>query len=293
MTQWRVVDLTDFSGQVRSRRGGMLVGEIRVPFAEVSCVLLGPRVSLTSGLLNLAAQYDVLVVSCDWRGVPVSASCGWSSNSRVCARQRAQARASQPRIKNGWKRIVQSKIAGQANNLTKSNPEVARKLLNAAKNVRSGDIENVEAQAARTYWNCVTKEPEFSRRPGEGSGLNGMLDYGYAVLRGVVIKGTISAGLAPALGLHHRNRSNAFALADDLIEPFRPAVDWQAFEWEGESSLRNPDTKAWMVDVLKTSMGDSGQSVQSEIATFAQSVARYFEGEVRYLSVPRWSLPNG
>lgn len=134
----------------------------------------------------------------------------------------AQANASVPLRRRIWTSLIRSKISGQAAVLMEVRQCDAH-LPVLVRRVRSGDPTNIEARAAKRYWRRLFGS-SFRRRRGEGI-TNKMLDYGYTVLRAAVIRGLCAAGLHPSLGVHHHNRGNAFALADDLIEPFRPVVD--------------------------------------------------------------------
>ena len=293
MNQWRVVDLVEYRGLITTRRGCLVVDEVDIPLAEVSCVLLGKDTTWSASVMNVAARSNVALMSCDWRGIPVAASLGWSNNSRVGARHQAQASLTEPRRKNAWMRIVQAKIMGQASNLEDKDAFTAQKLRGLAHRVRSGDQQNYEAQAARMYWGKMFDGSEFTRAPGGGVGANVLLDYGYGVLRGQVIKGVLAAGLIPALGLHHKNRANAYALADDLIEPFRPAVDWVVRQLEPDAWLSDPGVKSSIVALLQLRLGPDGRSVQSETSHLAQLVAQYFEGDTKWLAVPSWDGAGG
>src|SRR5207244_10602060 len=127
-----------------------------------------------------------------------------------------------------WRQLIQAKIRGQALNLEVRSP-ARSKLLDYARQVRSGDASNLEAQAARVYWQNWLPEEVF-RRDADASGLNSLLNYGYSVLRAAVARAIVAAGMQPSLGLKHSNRSNSFCLADDLLEPLRPIVDDRARE---------------------------------------------------------------
>lgn len=291
MSKWRVVDLIDFGGALKDGRGRLVADGQELELADVAVVLIGPRVSVTAGVLGLVAKYDACLVTCDWRGRPLSATTGLSHNSRVAARHRAQAALSKPRRKNAWMHLVAAKVAGQGSNLELRHPSTAERLRALSRRVRSGDPDNVEAQAARTYWSRMFDGGEFTRIPGGIDNTNSLLNYGYAILRASVIRAIVAAGLIPALGLHHSNRANAFVLADDLIEPFRPAVDWATRRLPPDSWLIDPDVKRALVDVLTCQMAPDAQSVQAEIDHLAQRLARYAEGEEQTLIVPRWRAP--
>jgi len=138
------------------------------------------------------------------------------------ARMRAQWEAGRPIMKQAWKQIVVSKVRMQEQVLTYAGLPSAR-LKQLAGKVSSGDKSNVEAQAARFYWPLLMGSG--FRRDLDGNGSNGLLNYGYTVLRSAASRAVVAAGLHPTIGIHHSNRGNAFALSDDIMEPFRPLVD--------------------------------------------------------------------
>lgn len=235
-SQWRVIDLCGFEGELRSTRGGVEVCPdggfpTTVPVAEIAVVLVGMKVALSAAVLHRLAAADTAVLFCDWRGIPEGGCYSWSDHGRVAARHRAQAEVTLPRKKNAWARLIRAKIEGQASVLENIKIRGSGELLALADQVRSGDPGNIEAQAARLYWSR-TLGKGVGRQPAAGQliGANACLDYGYSVLRGHLMRAVLAAGLAPALGVFHRGRGNAFALADDLIEPFRPAIDEVALQ---------------------------------------------------------------
>jgi len=291
----RVLDLSAFAGKVGYVRGSVVVVPetesegTRVPLADLGVVLVGLKTSLSGAVLHQCADFDVVVLVCDWRGVPVSGAFPWSHHTRVGARQLAQTSASLPRKKNAWARIVRAKIDGQRANLALHSPAAAQALAGVRRSVRSGDPDNAEARAARLYWPKVFGDTTFVREPGAGSGLNGLLDYGYAILRGFGIRAVLSAGLAPAIGLFHRGRSNPFNLVDDLIEPFRPAVDWTVASLPSDAAVNHPSVKQELVRATTGPFGVDGHSAATELTTLAQALGKYFEGDTDVLPVPAWS----
>ncbi|MFA7266766.1 MAG: type II CRISPR-associated endonuclease Cas1 [Candidatus Nanopelagicales bacterium] len=290
MSQWRVADLIEYTGELKSARGRLLAGENEIPLEELSCVLIGHKASIGAGVMHHVAKHNVTLITCDWRGVPLAACTGWSENSRVGARHQAQSNLTAPRRKNAWMRVVKAKIRGQASNLDNKNPVVARRLRELALSTRSGDPENKEAQAARMYWTRMFDHPGFTRAPSGSDGANVLLNYGYGILRGQVVRAIIGAGLISALGIHHSNRSNAFALADDLIEPFRPSVDWVVRQLPEDAWLTDPGVKASIVGVLEHPLNSGSQSIQTEITRLAQHFGQYVEGEIETLPVSPWDI---
>jgi CRISPR-associated protein Cas1 len=281
---WRVIDLVHYAGDVHAAKGHLRldIGET-VPLTDVVMVLTGGQCRLHGSVLDRAAAFDVALVHCDWRGVPTSATYSWSDHTRVGARHRAQADLSVPRQKNAWMRIVQAKIKGQAAVLARLDRPGAKELLALAGRVRSGDPANLEGQASRLYWQRLLGTSSFRRQPGSRSGANGMFDYGYAVLRGAVLRAVVSAGLMPGLGLWHRRRDNPFALVDDVIEPFRPAVDLVVAQLWTPGAELGREEKHSLAAVLDRPMDRSGTTVGTAINHLAQQLGRYVEGDISRL----------
>lgn len=297
-SQWRVIDLCGFEGELRSTRGGVevLSGEgvpTIIPVAEVAVILVGVKVALSAAVLHRLAEADVAVLFCDWRGIPEGGCYSWSDHGRVAARHRAQAEVSLPRKKNAWARLVRAKIEGQASVLESLRIRGSGELLALTDQVRSGDPGNVEAQAARLYWSRALGKG-VGRQPAAGQliGANACLDYGYSVLRGHLMRAVLAAGLAPALGVFHRGRGNAFALADDLIEPFRPAIDEVALQLPPTASPSDRPVKQLLVAAASQRFDGDGHGIPAVAEALAQSFGRYVEGDIDRLSVVSWQGPS-
>lgn len=296
--QWRVIDLCGFEGELRSTRGGVevLSGEgvpTIIPVAEVAVILVGMKVALSAAVLHRLAEADVAVLFCDWRGIPEGGCYSWSDHGRVAARHRAQAEVSLPRKKNAWARLIRAKIEGQASVLENLRIRGSGELLALADQVRSGDPGNVEAQAARLYWSRALGKG-VGRQPTAGQliGANACLDYGYSVLRGHLMRAVLAAGLAPALGIFHRGRGNAFALADDLIEPFRPAIDEVALQLPPTASPSDRPVKQLLVAAASQRFDGDGHGIPAVAEALAQSFGRYVEGDIDRLNVLSWQGPS-
>lgn len=296
--QWRVIDLCGFEGELRSTRGGVEVcpdggAPTTVPVAELAVVLVGMKVSLSAAVLHRLAEADVAILFCDWRGIPEGGCYSWSDHGRVAARHRAQAEVTLPRKKNAWARLVRAKIEGQASVLENLKIRGSGELLALADQVRSGDPGNVEAQAARLYWSRVLGRG-VGRQPAAGQliGANACLDYGYSVLRGHLMRAVLAAGLAPALGVFHRGRGNAFALADDLIEPFRPAIDEVALQLPPTASPSDRSVKQLLVAAASQRFDGDGHGIPAVAEAVAQSFGRYVEGDIDRLRVLSWQGPS-
>jgi CRISPR-associated protein Cas1 len=238
--------------QLLVEREGHAVGSI--PCEDIGMVVVDqPQTTYSQAALVGLARYDAVLVVCGRDHLPAAVLLPLADHSQVVWRVAEQVAVSKPLKKRLWKQLVRAKVRAQALNLAANSP-ARRKLLELARLVRSGDPSNVEARAAQVYWRHWLNGdcPDFPgvpdenspttsaaakmglspsgdgkpfRRDADGDGLNALLNYGYAILRAAVARAVVAAGLLPALGLFHANRSNAFCLADDLMEPLRPLVD--------------------------------------------------------------------
>jgi len=199
-------------------------GELTIPLSDIAVLVVSnPQVTLSHAVLAGLASAGGVFVACNEKHMPVSMLLPLESHSLQSERFAAQASISAPTKKRAWQEIVRAKVRAQSRLLQERNGDDCG-IGGFAARVRSGDPENIEAQAARVYWRELFRNPEF-RRDTDGDGSNACLNYGYAVLRAAVARAICGAGLHPSLGLHHHNRYDAFCLADDLMEPFRPIVD--------------------------------------------------------------------
>jgi len=284
---WQVVDLTGVNDKIHAAKGRLCVSEKgSVALTDALVVLTGTHCDLHASVFDRAAAYGIPILHCDWRGVPIAATYTWSDHTRVGAPQRAQAELSLPRQKNAWMRLVQAKIKGQAAVLQGLGKPGHRELASLADQVRSGDPSNVEGRASRWYWNRIFGDRTFRRIHGIRSGINGQLDYGYAILRGACLRAVVAAGLIPSLGIWHRRRDNPFGLVDDIIEPFRPAVDWVVAQEKCVEEELSPQMKRRLTAVLDNPISPGDVTLGTAIDRFAQQLGRYVEGDSRILSAP-------
>jgi len=224
----RIVDIATDGRHLSAYRGFLIVSEDhtevgRVPLDDVAAVIVHAHgVTWSTNLVVALAERGGIMLLCGPNHAPVAVCLPLDGHHAQNLRMRAQWEAGKPLSKQLWRKIVVAKIRWQAAVLEASGkPASAFDLL--ARRVGSGDPENVEAQAARRYWPLLMGEA--FRRDRDAGGVNGMLNYGYAILRSMCARAIVAAGLHPSIGVHHANRGNAFALADDLIEPFRPLAD--------------------------------------------------------------------
>lgn len=283
----QAVHLSVRLGQLVLRHEGEIVG--RVPCEDIGVVLVDhPQTTYTHAALTRLADAGATVVLCGSDHLPAAMLLPLSTHGQVVWRLRDQLAAGRPLKKRLWRQLVQAKIRGQAANLPPSDP-VHRKLLALARNVKSGDPANVEAHAAKVYWAQWSAEEEFRRDP-DLPGLNAFLNYGYAVVRAAVARALVGAGLQPALGLHHSNRSNAFCLADDLMEPLRPLVDDRVrdLRQQGYEELTQ-EAKAGLLELLadRVRLGDETGPLMVNIHRMVASLAKCYADEAKQLTIPQ------
>lgn len=208
-------------------------GEVRLPLEDVAWIILDTqRVSLTGTLLAACMEAGIVMISCDSKHTPCGLSLPFHGHFRPLAVAQAQLAMSEPLKKRLWQTIIQRKIENQADVLAVKAPGDAPALREMVRWVRSGDPDNVEARAARYYWQRLFKD--FTRGD-ENDRRNKLLNYGYAIVRSAVARVLVAGGLLPAFGLNHASATNAFNLADDIVEPFRPFVDRVAIELAGNA----------------------------------------------------------
>ena len=205
-------------------------------------------------------------------------------------RHRAQVETTLPVRKRAWQAIMRAKIAQQAAVLSHFTGSHGG-LTPMARRVRSGDPDNLEAQAAQRYWPRLFGKS--FRRDREAEGVNVLLNYGYAVVRAAVARAVVAAGLIPSLGVHHRHRNNPFCLADDLLEPYRPYVDWRVRQMVGHDGESAPDlaereTRAALLSLLNETVHVGGRREPLLLAfhTSSASLCRTLTGGDRSLSLP-------
>ena len=291
---WRIIQITTpcrLSVKNKQLRYEPETGDaVTFPLEDVSVVLLeNPRVSLTAALLSAMAEYGVCLFSCDGTHTPNGVFTPFATHFQHSAVAHVQQSASEPLKKRLWQKIVKVKIENQATVLRRLGNRDATKLREIAKSVQSGDSENAEAFAARLYFQNAF---EFSTRR-DDSFQNAALNYGYAVLRGAVARALVCAGLLPCFGLHHANNLNPYNLADDIIEPFRPFVDWIVVNAaKGDADGLTREHKKNLVAVLTKNccVDDEDVTVLKAIERAAETLVNAFrDKQAGALSLPVFS----
>lgn len=222
-----------------------------VPIEDIGYVVLEhQQTSITLPLLNALSDNNVAVIFCGDNCMPNAMLMNLDSNTTQGESFRAQIDASEPLKKGLWKQVVEAKIRNQAALLNKLGKD-GDILKPYYSNVKSGDADNREGVAAKIYWHELLGE-EFIRSR-EGVAPNNLLNYGYTLLRAAVARALMGSGLLPALGIFHRNRYNAFPLADDIMEPYRPYVDEIVYHMftNGITKL-DKDAKSQLLHILFT-----------------------------------------
>lgn len=268
-------------------RGGMVVGS--APVEDLGFLVLDhPQISFTMKLVEELNEYNVATVFCNSKHMPSSMLLPLDSHYIQSELFRAQISASEPLKKNLWKQTIETKIRNQARFLDKlGKPSVQLKTI--AKNIKSGDSDNREGFAARMYWNALLGKEFIRDRYGEPP--NNFLNYGYILLRSAVARALAGSGLLGTLGIHHRNRYNAFCLADDVMEPYRPFVDEIAYDinekYPGTFTLEK-EHKAELLQLMAVDVkiGENKRPLMIALSQTTASLARCFTGEVRKISYP-------
>lgn len=295
----RIVDIATDGRHLSAYRGFMLISEEReeigrIPLDDVGAVIVHAHgVTWSTNLVVALAERGALMVLCGSNHAPVAVCMPLDGHHGQNARMRAQWDAGKPLAKQLWREVVVAKIRWQAAVLEAQGID-ANAFDMLARRVRSGDPDNVEAQAARRYWPLLMGE-DFRRDRASG-GQNGLLNYGYTVLRSLIARSVVAAGLHPSIGIHHANRGNPFALADDLIEPFRPLVDALTLQLAARGCVEvSPEAKRAFAGLIAFDLaGEMGTTTVSVAAMkLAQSVARCFEtGRSSELTLPRPPSPT-
>ena len=220
-----------------------------IPIEDVGVVLLeNQQTSITLPLLNALAESEVQVVICNSKGMPSAMIQSMNSNNLQGETLRNQIACGEVLKKQLWKQVVEAKIKNQAS-LLNSVGEDGNILKPFYSNVRSGDVDNREGIAARIYFQHLFGDTFIRDR--DEDGINALLNYGYSILRAATCRAIVSSGLLPAIGIYHHNRSNAYPLGDDLMEPFRPFVDGVVYDlaMHGKTELTK-EVKAELISVL-------------------------------------------
>ena len=252
-----------------------------------------PQITLTSALIAALLDNNVALITCDSHHMPTGLLLPLSGNTIQSERFQAQVSASLPLKKQLWQQTVKQKIANQSTILRQLTSAEAGCMDKWSNDVRSGDVDNLEGRAAAYYWkNLFAQEIEHFKRGREEAAPNHLLNYGYAILRAIIARALVSSGLLPTLGIHHHNRYNAYCLADDIMEPYRPYVDAHVLvllRQKGFQEELTQEDKAYLLQIPTLDVCVEGKRSPLLVAASltTASVAKCFTGELRKISYPK------
>ncbi len=262
-----------------------------VPVEDIALVILdNQQLTISHGLLTALLENNVAVVQCNATHHPAGLLLPLDGHDTQAERFRIQVDATQPLRKQLWQQTVQAKILNQAA-LLKQRKQLTDPLVRWADQVKSGDPTNVEARAAVYYWPLVFPIAPAFRRQREGEPPNNLLNYGYAILRAIAARALVGSGLLPTFGIHHTNRYNAYALADDVMEPYRPYVDALVCEIVKDTADYTEltrDLKARLLGIASTDVmiKDERSPLMVAMSRTTASLFRCLEGSQRKILYP-------
>lgn len=288
----RIVEITGNTRHLALHRGFLTVSENNTELGKIdldtilSLIIASRGATITNAIFAECANRSIPVLICDNRYQPVSLMTPTIHHFDQNNRYHLQATLPKGKRNRLWQHVVKAKIKNQAAVLKTINSPLVERLQRIASDVKSGDTSNGEAQAAQIYWRALFGNA-FRRKQDGGDGLNAMLNYGYAIIRGAMTRAILVTGLHPTFGLHHHNSNNAFCLVDDLMEPYRPLVDQvvHRLNADGEDNL-TPDIKAILASVV---MSDTASDHM--LSPLAQHMVRFSQGYLGNLGESKASMP--
>lgn len=265
---------------------------VTIPIEDIGVVVLDhQQITITHGALSALLDNNAAVVTCNGQHLPVGLMLPLEGNTIQSERFQNQIGASLPLRKQLWQQTVEQKIRNQAT-LLQSIPGVETgNMLHWASEVRSGDSTNLEGRAAAYYWSRLMPSIDNFTRGRDGDFPNPLFNYGYAILRAVIARALVGSGLLPTLGIHHHNRYNAYCLADDIMEPYRPFVDrlvLQILEQMPDEQELTVAVKRTLLTLPTTEVHIAGQRSPLMVAAnrTTASLAKCFSGESRKITYP-------
>ncbi len=262
-----------------------------IPIEDIGIIILdNPQITITQSLIAALLENNCAIITCDSRHMPKGMFLNLEQNIIQTENFHYQIDASLPLKKNLWRQTISAKIFNQAMVLAKRH-KPCENLKKWAKEVKSGDPDNLEARAANYYWkNLFFEDLNFSR-DSEGEPPNNLLNYGYAILRATVARGLVASGLLPAFGIHHKSKYNAFCLADDIMEPYRPFVDdivATIIENGEDFTELNPSIKEQLLKIPAIDIFIDGEKrpLMIGLQRTTSSLVKCFKGEQRKINYP-------
>ena len=262
------------------------------PIEDIGVVIIdNKQITLTSGLIEALLANNCALITCDSSHLPVGLMLPLCGNTTQSERFRHQLSASLPLKKQLWQQTISQKIANQAQVLKECFGVEVGNMLSWSKNVKSGDSDNLEARAAAYYWRNMFDDEDVFIRDREGEPPNNLLNYGYAILRAIVARGLVGSGLLPTLGIHHHNRYNAYCLADDIMEPYRPYVDELVVnirkEFDNTDFLDKEIKKRLLsIPTIEVRINNHRRPLMVAVTETTASLYKCFSGELRKIAYP-------
>jgi len=263
-----------------------------IPIEDIGMVVLdNKQITVTHGVMEKLLANNCALITCDSNRMPMGLMLPLSGNTTQTERFKDQIEASVPLKKQLWQQTVEAKIRNQAYLLEKSTSSIVKNMLAWANDVKSGDPDNYEARAAVYYWANLFPGIQGFTRHREGIAPNNLLNYGYAVLRAVIARSLVASGLLPTLGIHHRNKYNAYCLADDIMEPYRPFVDSvivDILKKNDDISEISKEHKTLLLNIPVLDVVINGQRSPLMIAVAQTTASLYqcFAGKIRKIKYP-------
>ena len=267
----------------------------QVPIEDIGLLILDhQQITVTQALIAKLLANNTALITCDNTHHPTGLLLTLDGHTLQSQKHQAQLEATVPLKKQLWQQTVSAKINNQAAMLAFLREE-NKSLYNLAASVKSGDPDNAEAQAAAYYWKKVFPDFLAFRRVRYGPPPNNLLNYGYAILRALVARSLVASGLMPTLGIHHRNQYNAYCLADDIMEPYRPYVDYTVYQIvrnNGSSLEMSPSMKKALLEVPAMDVVLEGKKspLMNAVQRTTASLAKCFEGSTRKILYPEFDL---
>jgi CRISPR-associated protein Cas1 len=263
-----------------------------IPIEDIGIVVLdNKRITITQGVMEALLENNAAIVTCNESHLPIGMHLPLVGNTTQTERMRYQIEASLPLKKQLWQQTISAKIQNQAAVLKQVRGTEVRNMLKWASEVKSGDSENLEARAAVYYWQNAFPMIENFTRSREGVSPNNLLNYGYAILRAIVARALVSSGLLTTLGIHHRNKYNAFCLADDVMEPYRPYIDKLVMQLydkypDCEELTKELKTELLSIPVLDVVINGKRSPLMIAVSTTTSSLQKCYAGEIRKIIYP-------
>lgn len=291
---WRILHIAK-SAKLSVKNNQLLyevIGEdsLTLSLEDIAVIVIeSNQVLISSYLISELAEKNIVLFSCDKTHMPNGVFFSYHKNSRFLETAEAQISLNEPFKKRLWQKVVIQKIINQAEVLKLFKLPFSEKLVTLSKEVQSGDSSNIEGSAASIYWKSLFDS--FSRN-NDIDNRNSFLNYGYAILRGLIARNLSATGLLPVLGIHHNNDLNQFNLADDIIEPFRPFIDIETKHLEGSQEL-TPEIKKSLISVLTKNciINNEQVTILKAAETCASSLSKSIKTKnIDYLQLPKMIL---